>query len=132
MARHRTRAGGSHQGSERCEMKVRHLIGGSLLVVASAAAWTKPDEARFAECQKLLRAAQATHILDDLGIKGAEAMVMVGPGFFQLNYKAREGFSKAVSCLLVQGDAGMCANFDLRHWQSGKVVARFENCSYKP
>lgn len=98
-----------------------------------AAASAAPNEARMAECHKLLQAAYATAIIDDIRLsKGRDPAVMVGAGFFKLPYGSREGFARAMSCLLVQGETGVCMNFDMLHWQSGAPVARYENCVYKP
>ena len=60
-----------------------------------------------------------------------KAVVVVGPGFFQLDLKARQGLTRTANCLFMAGDDG-CINFDLLHYQSGVVVARNHFCRYEP
>ena len=112
----------------------RHTVVALATAAACGVVDAQDDDARFAECQNLLKAAQQAQILDDIQPRGRgqAPRVLVGPHFFKLPLKSREGFSKALNCLLVAGARDKCMNFDLQHWQSGAVVARYENCVYKP
>jgi len=85
-----------------------------------------------AQCQAKLRAAQKLDVLYDMKLATGRALVYVGPTFFSLPIDAKEGFAETVSCLLVAGDPKSCAQIDFLHWQSGKLVAQYRNCRFKP
>jgi len=60
-----------------------------------------------------------------------EPYVVAGKTFFAIAIDAKEGFAETVSCFLVAGESGKCANFNILHWQTGKAVGRFQNCRLK-
>jgi len=60
-----------------------------------------------------------------------EPYVVAGKTFFDIAIDAKEGFAETLNCFLMAGEGGTCVNFSILHWQTGKAVARFQNCRLK-
>lgn len=105
----------------------------ALFLLADGTAHAAVDDARFEKCKKKLVQAQNLEVLYEFTWENParEARVVVGPTFFTIPIDAKEGFAETVSCFLSAGDAKMCANFNVLHWQAGKAVGRFNNCKFK-
>lgn len=74
-------------------------------------------------CRAKLKAAHKLDLLYDLQVKGAQAIVVVGPTYDTLPFDAREGFAETVNCFLMAGDTSKFVSFDLLDYQTHKVVA---------
>ncbi len=89
------------------------------------------DDKRFEACRKKLMQAQKLEVLYDLDWKPPrEPKVIAGRTFFEMPIDAKEGFVETVNCFLMAGDSG-CVNFDVLHWQTGKMAGRFSRCKFK-
>ena len=101
------------------------------LGVAAAHA-TPQEDARLESCRSKLKAAQKLDLLHDLAWeKGRGPRVLVGPTYYRITIDAKIGFAETVHCLLNAGKTGMCMNFDLRDYRTGKVVDKFRNCRFQ-
>lgn len=109
----------------------RALFSAAAVLVPSTAVAAEPPPTA-AQCQAKLRAARKLDVLYDMKLATGRALVYVGPTFFSLPIDAKEGFAETVSCLLVGGDPKSCAQIDFLHWQSGKMVAQYVNCRFRP
>jgi hypothetical protein len=114
-------------------LKITMLTLCALFLMAAGSSNAVVNDARFEGCKKTLVNAQKMEVLYAFTWENParEAHVVVGPTFFKMAFEYKESFAATVSCFLSAGDAKLCANFDVLHWQTGKAVGRFNNCKFK-
>lgn len=81
---------------------------------------------RFEACKAKLKKTSGD-MLNDLSWKGGglPPRVVVGPTFFAVDFKTKQGFADTVNCFLMAGDESRFINFDLLDWKDEKVVATY-------
>lgn len=105
-------------------MKSAYLLVMACLTAPLAA---QANDAKFEECRQKLIQAQRLDLLHDLDFQGGIAKVVAGPTFFRVDFGTKQGFADTVNCFLMTGSSD-CLNFDIRHWQTNRPVARYRAC----
>lgn len=86
------------------------------------------DTKRLEECRAKLKKTSGA-MLNDLDWKSGALppRVVVGPTFFTVDFKTKQGFVDTVNCFLMGGRESKFINFDLLDWRDEKVVATYSN-----
>jgi len=95
------------------------------IALAVAHASAAPDAKRAAECQRKVNLANKNEMIYQADFKTAELIVYVGPTYFMVPIDVKQGLAAAISCVVVQGDSSKVAEFSFRHWQTGRLVAKY-------
>lgn len=90
-----------------------------------------PDAARYKSCYAAFSGAVQTGVFTDFEGSGRMGALFVGPAYFKLSFQHKRALVDAANCAFSKGDDQSCKQFVLRHWQTGQVVGRFENCRLK-
>lgn len=113
-------------------MKCKALPFLALLAIVSSQATAQDAAATLADCESKLVQAQKLDMLSRVSNDGGVTTIYVGRTWYSVDFDAKEGFARAVSCAIVRGKPGMCANFTFADGKSGKAVARYKNCRLEP
>lgn len=113
-------------------MKIIRIIATGLLTLAASNAVAQDASATLAVCEAKLAQTQKLDLLSDIRTQGGTITIFVGPTWYRIDFGAKEGFARTISCAIVKGKPDMCANFTLADGKSGKPVAKFKNCRLKP
>ena len=99
--------------------------------VAAPLASAAPDPARYKLCYATFSSAVRSGVFTDVERSGRLGTVFVGPTYFKLSFQDKRALVDAASCAFTKGDDQLCAQFILRHWQTGQTLGRYENCRLK-
>lgn len=113
-------------------MTTSKIIACAAVAALASTALAQDASTTLAACEAKLVQAQKLDLLSNIRTQGGTTTIYVGDTWYRIDFTAKEGFARTVSCAIVEGKPGLCANFTLADGKSGRAVAKFKNCRLEP